>query len=218
MSAPDISSQSVLGPTLDAENPWPGLASFREQDGAFFKGRDQEIAELRRTVQSQRLTVLFGASGLGKTSLLRAGLFPALRERDELPVYLRLDYGGAPREPDRGRDRGSCSGRPSAIRSMDPRAEDSESLWEYLHRRDSALWSRRNRLLMPVLVFDQFEELFSRGAERPGLGAAGAASSSKDLSDLAEGRPPGGPEGPGSSSRSRPRGTTTSPAIATGWC
>ncbi len=46
---------AVLGPTLDADI-LAGLASFREQDGAFFKGRDQEIAELRRMVQSQRLT------------------------------------------------------------------------------------------------------------------------------------------------------------------
>ncbi len=77
---------------------------------------------------------------------------------------------------------------------MDPAPGQREPL-EYLHRRDSALWSRRNCLLMPVLVFDQFEELFFRGAERPGLGAAAAANSPRTFR-LRRGSPPGGPEGP----------------------
>ena len=38
------------------------------------------------------MTILFGQSGLGKTSLLCAGLFPRLRAVDFLPVYLRLDW------------------------------------------------------------------------------------------------------------------------------
>ena len=38
------------------------------------------------------LTVLYGLSGLGKTSLLRAGLFPKLREKDVFPIYIRLDF------------------------------------------------------------------------------------------------------------------------------
>ena len=44
-----------------------------------FHGRDEEAAELARRVQRKNLTVLFGQSGLGKTSLLRAGLVPRLR-------------------------------------------------------------------------------------------------------------------------------------------
>lgn len=39
-----------------------------------------------------RFTVLFGQSGLGKSSLLQAGVFPVLREADFLPLYLRLDH------------------------------------------------------------------------------------------------------------------------------
>ena len=44
------------------------------------------------------VTVLYGRSGLGKTSLLRAGLFPLLRERHFLPVYVRFELkpGAAP--------------------------------------------------------------------------------------------------------------------------
>ena len=64
---------------IDEENPWPGLSAFDEAAERFFNGRAQETAALRRLVAQGPLTVLFGASGLGKTSLLQAGLFPLLR-------------------------------------------------------------------------------------------------------------------------------------------
>ncbi len=66
---------------LDKDNPWPGLESFEEDAHAFFFGRDREIKLLRDHVLDSQVTVLYGRSGLGKTSLLQAGLFPSLRER-----------------------------------------------------------------------------------------------------------------------------------------
>src|SRR5436190_1913282 len=80
-------------PQVDESNPWPGLAAFTECDQAYFHGREQELDQLAGRVDSDRLVVLFGLSGLGKTSLLRAGLFPRLRPR-MLPVYVRLDFDG----------------------------------------------------------------------------------------------------------------------------
>ena len=73
---------------LDGENPWPGLESFEENAHAFFFGRDHEAESLLNHVLDAPVTVLYGRSGLGKTSLLRAGLFPLLRER-ELSAGLR---------------------------------------------------------------------------------------------------------------------------------
>ena len=63
-----------LGPqlTVDEQNPWPGLRAFDESAQRFFNGRREESAALRRLVMHAPLTVLFGASGLGKTSLVRA--------------------------------------------------------------------------------------------------------------------------------------------------
>jgi hypothetical protein len=83
---------------LDGENPWPGLESFEEEACAFFFGRDREAASLLDHVRDAPVTVLYGRSGLGKTSLLRAGLFPLLREQNFLPVYVRLELrpGAAP--------------------------------------------------------------------------------------------------------------------------
>jgi AAA+ ATPase superfamily predicted ATPase len=76
---------------VDAENPWPGLASFEERYASFFFGRDREENSLLQRVLRQRLTVLTGRSGMGKTSLLRAGLFPRLRQEQVFPVYISLD-------------------------------------------------------------------------------------------------------------------------------
>jgi hypothetical protein len=83
---------------LDTENPWPGLESFKEDARAFFHGRDREAESLLNHVHDAPVTVLYGRSGLGKTSLLRAGLFPLLRDRNFLPVYVRFDLkpGAAP--------------------------------------------------------------------------------------------------------------------------
>src|ERR1700746_950451 len=80
------SMSSVAKLAIDEQNPWPGLSAFDETAERFFKGRAGEISELRRLVLNSSLTVLFGASGLGKTSLIQAGLFPQSRKQHFLPV------------------------------------------------------------------------------------------------------------------------------------
>jgi len=77
---------------VDAEHPWLGLASFSEETRGYFYGREEEVAELCRRVQRKQLTILFGQSGLGKTSILRAGIVPRLRPEGYCPVYVRIDY------------------------------------------------------------------------------------------------------------------------------
>jgi AAA ATPase domain len=69
--------------------PYPGLLAFQEEDAAIFFGRDEEIGEgldvlnrVRRLGQTALVMVL-GASGSGKSSLVRAGLIPRLRRDAE---------------------------------------------------------------------------------------------------------------------------------------
>jgi hypothetical protein len=65
--------------------PYPGLLAFDERDAAIFFGRESEIGEGLDTVNRQRrfggarFVLLLGASGSGKSSLLRAGIIPRLR-------------------------------------------------------------------------------------------------------------------------------------------
>lgn len=148
--------------SVDADNPWPGLASFTEDARSFFFGREVETDQLSRLVRRQTLTVLFGQSGLGKSSLLQAGLFPILRESDHLPLYLRLDH--APTAASLiAQVKLALNGAFAEAKADAPAFRDDETLWEYFHRKDVDIWSAKNRLLTPVLAFDQFEEIFTLG-------------------------------------------------------
>ena len=123
--------RQALGP----DNPWPGLDPFDETDREYFYGRSAESGELLRLVRRELLTVLFGRSGLGKTSLLKAGLFPRLREETALPVYVRLDHAeGAPalREQIYRSLQAECE----ANRVQPSSPEEGESLWSFFHRRE----------------------------------------------------------------------------------
>ncbi|MEH0417325.1 nSTAND1 domain-containing NTPase [Streptomyces sp. B21-083] len=60
--------------------PYRGLTRFEPDDRQLFFGRDRLVEELNRLVCDHRFAVLFGASGSGKSSLLRAGLIPRLRD------------------------------------------------------------------------------------------------------------------------------------------
>src|SRR5947207_4247866 len=91
-TAEPVPGKGGLGERADAQHPWIGLASFTEGDRTFFAGRGDEIENLLRLVRRDTLTLLYGVSGLGKTSLVQAGLFPALREEKIPPVPIRLDH------------------------------------------------------------------------------------------------------------------------------
>jgi WD40 repeat protein len=173
----------VAGTAIDAQNPWPGLSSFDEAAQRFFSGRDAESAELVRLAGQAPLTVLFGKSGLGKTSLLQAGLFPRLRQQNVLPVYVRLDV--RDRSAPLIQQAAAALGAEVARHGVDAAAPDpGESLWEHLHRPDVRWWSPRNEPLTPMFVFDQFEEAFTLGAEN----ADAVERLRLDLADLVENR------------------------------
>src|SRR6516162_5430188 len=94
--ATDDAKESAAGahafPAADLEHPWLGLESFREETRAYFFGRDAEVNEIHLRLRSHPLLVLYGRSGLGKTSILSAGLIPRLRDEQRHPLLLRLRY------------------------------------------------------------------------------------------------------------------------------
>src|SRR5271170_1031559 len=61
--------------------PYRGLEPFHEEDAAFFCGRDEAISELVARVQEHSFVAVVGPSGSGKSSLVFAGLVPALRKQ-----------------------------------------------------------------------------------------------------------------------------------------
>jgi WD40 repeat protein len=58
--------------------PYRGMAGFRGEDADLFFGRERLVAEVAERVRGHPVTVVLGASGAGKSSLLAAGLVPAL--------------------------------------------------------------------------------------------------------------------------------------------
>jgi len=172
-------------PLTQAQNPWPGLFWYTEEQAHLFFGRQAEIEELLRLIQRETLTILFGRSGLGKTSLMRAGVFPRLRQEGCFPVVLRLDYSpqaASPVEQVKALTEAAARAGGIDIESAQSAAQP-ETLWEYFHR--VRFWGPRNDRLTPVLVFDQFEEIFTLGSRRQE-----EADILEQLADLAENRIP----------------------------
>jgi hypothetical protein len=153
-------------PTIDAERPWPGLLPFGEDSRMFFHGREAESDELFRLIEREPLTVLFGQSGLGKSSLLNAGVFPNLRRAGYLPVYLRLSLdAGSPVLIEQVWQAlsAACANHEVSASAVLP----GEGFWQYLHRPETQFLNPHGRPVVPVLAFDQFEEIFTLGRQTP---------------------------------------------------
>ncbi len=140
--------------TESGRSRYPGARPFSDtvDDQRRFFGREQEIEELYLRILSVPLVVQFGKSGLGKTSLLQAGLFPRLRQKPFMPVMVRLNVTTDSLVDTVARSmREACNAE-----GLEYAQGRTEGLWELL----STAFLCRDDLLepTPVLVFDQFEE------------------------------------------------------------
>ena len=121
--------------------PFKFLDAYTEADADLFFGRELEIEQLYRAVFSHKATVVFGASGTGKTSLVRCGLFSRLEKERILPVRVR--FWTSPAE--------------AALRELEKLAPDAMEPRTLASLADRVALGRRRTL---ILLFDQFEELF----------------------------------------------------------
>jgi Novel STAND NTPase 1/WD domain, G-beta repeat len=80
--------------TRSSESPYKGLARYEEEDAPYFFGRDADAELVVANLLAARLTLLFGESGVGKSSLLHAGVAPRLRGADDLVLVLFSDWRG----------------------------------------------------------------------------------------------------------------------------
>lgn len=126
--------------------PFQGLAYFEQRDAGAFGGRARDIRELASEILKNRKLIMYGRSGLGKTSLLLAGVFPKLHEMGCKTVYVRALL-------DPVRDLFDAAHAQLAGNGQD-------DLFALIEQRGSAG--------PVVIVFDQFEEFFIRFAQRRG--------------------------------------------------
>ena len=171
---------------LDRQHPWPALLAYTEDDREFFGGRQEEAEALSRTIRREHLTILYGLSGLGKTSLLGAGVFPKLRAAGFFPLLIRLDFEAAsPPLTEQVKQAIVLEGEKHKVDVPPP--SSAAKLWHYFHLRGNDFWDARSRLLKPVIVFDQFEEIFTKG----GIDNPKIVEFLDDLTDLVCGVPQG---------------------------
>jgi hypothetical protein len=162
---------------------YPGARSFRDDatERMLFFGRTRDAERLLHQVLSERLVVVYGKSGAGKTSLLNCGLFASLRERSHLPIVARVN-GVEGRLADSVFE---ATDRIVADRGyeLDGGPLDRRSLWHFF--KSLEIWDGATPIT-PVLVLDQFEELFTLQT------AEAREAFITELSDLVRGRMPRG--------------------------
>lgn len=145
-------------------NPWRGLASYNDPKDSdkeyIFAGREQESALLARIIENSLFVTLYGRTGIGKTSILNAGVFPILRDNGFIPLYIRLS--GLPADSTYSQAIIRLVENCHEFKShkvIDTGAQaESEGLLYYFasHR----FYDADNQEVYPVIVFDQFEETF----------------------------------------------------------
>ena len=154
--------------TDDSQNPWAGLASYEDPATAErklkFCGRDDDSYDVAKLIMGNIFVTLYGKSGIGKTSLLNAGVFPELREEQYTPLSLRL----AMRDEKAPRSYQSMIVEAIAqtvssieiVNVVDEQANDQaiDYLWNYFTRH--RFYDNNEARITPVIVFDQFEEVF----------------------------------------------------------
>ncbi|HKY40854.1 MAG TPA: TIR domain-containing protein [Polyangiaceae bacterium] len=170
--------------------PYPGLLPFEEANAGLFFGRDEEIQRaveaVTRAAQfgDPRLVVLFGPSGVGKSSLLRAGLLPRLRQDSRLVLVEPFRPGSMPLHALSAALAESLSsvGLPSDRRELLANFE-SEVEGSSATQGSAGSWSRcaddlRNaagrREATLVVLIDQLEDLFATRPNDPEASEVGA--------------------------------------------
>lgn len=156
---------------MNNKNPWRGLASYEEpkNDGNDYEfcGRDKETLDVVNLIENNLFVTLYGSSGIGKTSLLRAGVMPILRRKDYFPLYIRLSqepqgisYAQAivERLKKQLQERGLSEKREVATKYAD--GKDQLFLWNYFA---TTRFLKDGREEYPVIILDQFEEVFREG-------------------------------------------------------
>lgn len=174
-------------------NPWLGLASYEEKDEYRFKGRSKDVECVLTKLQQNDCLVCYAESGAGKSSLINAGLSPAMRRTGMFPIRIKFtteEYEGKNiplknntidfdklildkilqsieiykqnvlEKYDFGEDFAINFEQIEQYNTNPEQSKDITSLWWKL-RTETIRITFGEYDYIPVLIFDQFEEIFS---------------------------------------------------------
>ena len=169
---------------------YPGLQPFDKGQSTIFFGRDKETKDLFYKICLEKIVVLFGKSGLGKSSLLNAGVSPLLEKNGYLPIRIRFTSGTqASTNPgsenllindfkqeikgDNYKDNILYDKNAPKIWELIKSVKFNElvdpivnpELWNFLETkkggREEGSNAEKDFKVTPVFIFDQFEEFFN---------------------------------------------------------
>jgi DNA-binding SARP family transcriptional activator len=155
---PTVQPPVTLLEAAEGEPPYKGLHYFEPDDAEWFFGRERLVASLVSHLEEHHLLTVVGASGSGKSSLVRAGLLPALkhasRHNGGAPAGYVMTPTAHPLEALAVTLTRNASSLRTTANLMDDFAHDARSLRLYFQTRAANGSSN-------LLVIDQFEELFT---------------------------------------------------------
>ncbi|MEO1435377.1 MAG: ATP-binding protein, partial [Bacteroidota bacterium] len=142
---------------MSGQYRYPGAKPFSAKEVDIFYGREKQIEQLSHRIANDALLVLFGKSGLGKSSLLNAGLTPRLqKEQGLVPFNIRFKafQSGEVTMP--------------AVTARSALNQESALLDQLVQAPQKSLWYQFKAFQLNnpeqqgiLLILDQFEELFS---------------------------------------------------------
>ncbi|WP_020535630.1 hypothetical protein [Lewinella cohaerens] len=138
---------------------YPGPKPFSADQAHLFYGRKPEAHRLRRLIEDKQLTVLYGRSGYGKSSLLNAAVLPKMEEQGYHLINVRLGAWTpqSTNTPLRSTVQAIAENPANLDKTiLDDLVQWDNSLWYYT--KTFSINTKRPKLLF---VFDQFEELFT---------------------------------------------------------
>jgi energy-coupling factor transporter ATP-binding protein EcfA2 len=166
--------------------PYPGLRPFEDKDQPLFFGREAQVSAMLHQLEDHRFVAVVGSSGSGKSSLVRAGLLPAVREgfllgtTDWLTIIIKPGHRPYQRLV-RELSMATCRTEGAKVVPAydDPLAPDETATLALLRRTDRGLLTALDRLAISpqsrvMVVVDQFEELFA--FRRAGVNRGSVAS------------------------------------------
>lgn len=176
-------------------NPWKSIASYEASDVNRFKGREKSITKFVQIMDSGTMSVLYASSGIGKTSFLNAGIGPYYKKQGFFPFHILFEDSVWGKEQidewlleriekdicydyqkNEDGSQKTIKAREWKFRFEEGRSdiekvcseEDLQvlerSLWWRLHAYN-LVDKNTGEICSPLLVFDQFEEVFVKGKE-----------------------------------------------------
>lgn len=143
---------------------YPGLRAFERDDQELFFGRDTAVNDVTKLIKSEKVTILYGNSGTGKSSLLNTKVTCQLEEENYFPIRVRFTG---------GLDKSDTTTTVQIIQKelelvIEQNKESKEiifdsekpGLWEYVKIIERSFQRNKTYDCGIVLIFDQFEEFF----------------------------------------------------------